>query len=322
MGGALFAAAERAAHFAEEIGHIAEKSGATTEEVSTLKFAADRAGVSFDSVSTGLTFLARNLGQVAEGQGKNAKKALDDLGISATDAHGRFIPVRDLLPIIAEHLGNMESGSRKTADAMALLGRGGAGLIPVLNSMRQGFQQVEDQARSMGLLIGDEDVRAARTFLIAQRQMTAQMSALALTIGREVMPVITQLYIKLENYPLLLERISLQMQKLEVYLMALPSGLSSLAALPLINKRIAETTREMDQAITSALANLDAEAKAAMAAGLALGDTGAAGGGKGGAGGGKPLATGAKEATTAVKALAQAIPTVSPTFAVEGVEER
>jgi hypothetical protein len=61
LGGALFAAAEKAAHLAEEVGHVAEKSGATAEEVSTLKFAADRVGGSFDSVATGLTFLARNL---------------------------------------------------------------------------------------------------------------------------------------------------------------------------------------------------------------------------------------------------------------------
>jgi hypothetical protein len=69
----------------------------------------------------------------------------------------------------------------------------------------------------------------------------------------------------------------------------------------------------MDQAITLSLVKLEAESKAALAAGLALGDSGAPGGAKGGAhaGAGKPLATAAKEATLAVQGLVQAIPTVS-----------
>jgi hypothetical protein len=163
-----------------------------------------------------------SIGQ-AEGQGKNAKQALHDLGLSATDAHGRTIPLRDILPQVVERLGGMESGGRKAADTMALFGRGGAALIITLNSMRQGFQAVEERARAMGVLIGKDDVEAAGVFLLAQRQMTAQMSALALAIGREVMPVVTQLFIRLENYPLLLEQLSLQVQKLEAYLLALPS---------------------------------------------------------------------------------------------------
>jgi hypothetical protein len=308
LGTAVFATAEKTAHLAEAVGHVAEKSGATTEQISTLKFEADRLGGSFESVDHGLTFLSRNLGQFAEGQGKNAKKALDDLGISATDAHGRTIPLRDLLPQIVERLGNMEAGSRRTADTVALFGRGGAALLPVFAGMRQGFADVEKQAAALGVVITEKDIVASRQFLIEQRQLTAQLNAVALTIGREVMPWFTQLGIRLQTFPLLLEQMAMSAAKLAVYLGALPSAGASLL-LPLINKNIADTTKEMDQAITNGLIKLDAEAKAAMAAGMALGDTGAAGGGKGGAGSGKSLATGAKEATLAIQGLAQAIPT-------------
>jgi len=157
IGGALFAAAEHAAHFAEEIGHVAEKSGATAEQVSTLNFAANRFGVSTDAVSTGLRFLARDLGDIAEGGGKKAATAFHDLGINVHDAHGKVRAVSDVLPELIERLGGMEAGGRRTADAIAIFGRGGAALIPMLGEFRGGFKAIEDQARSMGLVVFHAD---------------------------------------------------------------------------------------------------------------------------------------------------------------------
>ena len=268
IGTLLFAVAEKAAHFAEQIGHVAEKSGATAEQVSTLKFAADRVGISFEAVDKGLGFLAKNLGNLGTTQGKAAALALEDIGVKARDAQGHLKPMSALLPEIVTGLGKLESGNVKTADSVALLGRGGKELIPVLNEMRQGFDVVERQARSMGMVIGDEDVKAARVFLLEQRTLTAELQAFSLAIGRDVMPVVTQLFIRLENYPSLFSKIGYEFLRLGVIAAAVPSLGGSLLALPVIQAKIAEKTKEMDQAITNGLVKLDAEARAALAAGI------------------------------------------------------
>jgi hypothetical protein len=272
VGGALFAAAERAAHFAEEIGKVAEKSGATAEQVSTLNFAANRMGVESGSVATALGFLSRNLGDIAEGGGKKAAAAFKDLGINVRDAQGHVRSLSELLPEILERMANMADANRRAADATALFGRGGREVIPLLNEFRGGFKGVEDQARSMGLVLGRDDVAAAREFLLAQRTLTAEVNAFALAIGRDVMPWLIQLMIKLENLPLLLRSIGLDAQKAAAYLMALPTAGASLATLPLINKQIAETTKLLDQAITDALVKFQKEAEAAREATKALQD--------------------------------------------------
>jgi hypothetical protein len=193
LGGALFAAAEHAAHYGESIRHAAEISGATTEQISTLHFAADRLGVSTSSVDTAVRFLSRNLGQIAQGAGKNAAKAFADLGINVKDSHGHMRTLTDLLPEVVEHLARMEAGGKRTADAMALLGRGGSQIIPMLAQFAGGFKNVEDQARAVGQVLSEQDTEAAERFLVQQRQLTAELNAFSLVLGRAVMPALEQL---------------------------------------------------------------------------------------------------------------------------------
>lgn len=270
VGAAVFAAAEKAAHFAEEIGHIAEKSGATTEEVSTLKFAADRAGVSSEVLDRSLGFLAKNLGNLGTGQGKVAAQALADIGVKALDANGKIRPVSVLLPQIVTGLGKLQDGGVKTADAVALFGRGGMALVPVLNEMRQGFEAVEAEARSMGLVISPEDVLAAGQFLIAQRNLTAELQGFGLMIGCEVMPWLRDMFVELEHYPLVLEHIKLRALELGAIAAAPLTFGGSLALLVPLQEKIAESNKKMDQAFTDSLVRLEQESKAALAAGISI----------------------------------------------------
>jgi len=265
IGGALFAAAEHAAHFAEEIGHVAEKSGATAEQVSTLNFAANRFGVSTDAVSTGLRFLARDLGDIAEGGGKKAATAFHDLGINVHDAHGKVRAVSDVLPELIERLGGMEAGGRRTADAIAIFGRGGAALIPMLGEFRGGFKAIEDQARSMGLVVGHDDVIAGEKFLVTQRQMTAEVNALTIRLGKEFMPVIVELLMQLEHYPIVLKEIGLSALNLVSYL-AGPVGM--LTRWLYISPKLREEQQKMIDLTNAEVIAIDKEVKAALASGI------------------------------------------------------
>ena len=271
VGGALFAAAEHAAHFAEEIGHVSERSGATTEQVSTLRFEADRFNVSSEAVSRGLNFFAKNL-DIAATTGKGqAAPAFRDLGVALEDSAGHVRSVSAVLPEVIDKLGRMEAGARKTYDTMAIFGRGGAELIPALDALgTQGFGKVTKQAEQFGRVVHQNDVQAAHEFLFAQRELNAEPQAFALRLGGDVMPWLTQLLIKLENLPLLLAQIGLDFEKVGMYISALPTAGASLLELPIINKRIAETTKLMDQAITDALVKFQKEAEAARQASEAL----------------------------------------------------
>jgi hypothetical protein len=273
VGGALFAAAERAAHFAEEIGHIAERSGATAEQVSTLRFEADRLNVSSEAVGRGLSFFARNL-DIAATTGKGAAApAFRELGIATEDSAGHVRSVSAVLPEVVEKLSRMEAGAAKTAATMALFGRGGAELIPMLNALgAQGFDAVTKQAAALGRVVHEQDVVSAREFLAAQRELTAEVNAFALALGREVMPWLIQVFIKLQNFPILLRIVGLELQAVRDKLLALPTAGLSLIHLHFVNKQLADSTKEMDDALTKALVKFQKEAEAAREATKALQD--------------------------------------------------
>ncbi len=198
-GGALIAAGEKAALFAEEMEHAAERTGATTEQMSTLHFAADHTGVSFETLSRGVMIMSRNLGQIGSGGGKQAAAAFADLGIKVLDSHGHVRSMAEILPLVAERLANMASGSHKTADAVAIMGRGGMMTLPVWKEFREGLKAVEDQAASLGLVITDKDVVAGEMFLKEQRLLKAEMEGFTLHIGKMLLPTLIHLAVELEH---------------------------------------------------------------------------------------------------------------------------
>jgi hypothetical protein len=74
---------------------------------------------------------------------------------------------------------------------------------------------------------------------------------------------VEQMLAKLENFPVVLDNMSLRLAKLTAYLTVIPTVGTSLLTLSDINKRLADNTKQMDQALTEALVKFQREALAA-----------------------------------------------------------
>ncbi len=289
IGGLLFEAAEHAAHYAEEVGHVAEKTGATAEQISTLNYAAHMANASIEGgsgaldrmskaltgvpessevVSRALGFLAKNLGDVQKGAGQEVVLALNDLGISENDVRIHTGNLSALLPTLIERLARVEDRTRRASDASALFGRGGRDLIPVLDQFAGGFKAVEEHARKMGVLIGEDDVRAADQFLAEQRALTAEMQGFALTLGKDVMPYAMRLLAWLHDAKTELEVVRLRALGVSEAMMALAtSGISLIWA----HKNLKEATQLETKALqkeTNWLVELQKQMHAAAVAAI------------------------------------------------------
>jgi hypothetical protein len=115
-------------------------------------------------------------------------------------------------------------------------------------------------------VIGKDDVEAGTKFLVAQRTMTAEVNAFTLLLGKTLLPVLTVLFVKLENFPIVMKEIGLSLAQLASYI-AGPVGM--LANWLIIEPKLTKAHKEMDQAMTDALVALDKEVHAALAAGIA-----------------------------------------------------
>lgn len=177
----------------DDMGKTAQKVGLSVEALSRLEYAARLSDVSLETLSTSLTRLSNNLGQVAQGSKGPAASALAALGIAATDATGKLRASDEVLADIAERFVRMEDGTTKTALAVQLFGRSGAELIPLLNSGRDGLKEMADEADRLGITLDTQATKNAEIFNDNITRVNAAVEGVVNTITTAALPVLTYL---------------------------------------------------------------------------------------------------------------------------------
>jgi hypothetical protein len=178
---------------ADKIGKAAQKMGIPAEELSKLQHAASLSDVSLEQLGAGVGKLSKNL---VEGLGNPAAisaRALAAIGVSAKDSTGQLRPTSDVISDIAERFSGMKDSAGKTAIAMALFGKSGAELIPMLNSGKVGLQEMKDEAARLGLTITDQTAKAAERFNDDLTKLRAAKEGVALAITARLAPALADI---------------------------------------------------------------------------------------------------------------------------------
>lgn len=145
---------------AENIGKLSEKTGASIGTLSALALSAHDNEVEFDALSKGLIKLARSQEDATNGS-KVQLKAFKDIGISVQDLKTQ--DPGQLFATVAEKLEAIPPGAQKAQVAIALFGKAGAELIPMLDDLgTNGFDKALEKAKSLGLYLDGDMVAAAR----------------------------------------------------------------------------------------------------------------------------------------------------------------
>ena len=115
---------------ADNLAKLSQKTGVTVEDLSAFQKSAELAGVSSEGLSISMLKLNKALADAAGGA-KLQTDALAAVGISQKEI-ANLSPAQ-ALERIADAFANTEDGANKTQVAMALFGKAGAELIPLLN---------------------------------------------------------------------------------------------------------------------------------------------------------------------------------------------
>jgi len=117
----------------DAMNDLSQRTGVSVEALSKFKKAAATSGTDIDNVAKSLGRLSKGMFEAATtGKGK-AADALNALGISAKDAAGNIKSADAVTIEIADRFKAMPDGVTKTALAMALFGKSGDDMIPMLN---------------------------------------------------------------------------------------------------------------------------------------------------------------------------------------------
>jgi len=117
---------------AAALKQLSEQTGATVEGLSALKSVAKLSGTGIDQVATGLTKLSKNMMTMSD-EGKEASRAIAAIGLDAEKL--RRMKLDEAMLAIANAMAGYSDGAEKTAITLALFGKEGAKLKPMLNDL-------------------------------------------------------------------------------------------------------------------------------------------------------------------------------------------
>ena len=171
----------------ENLGDFASQIGATAEEVSGLRFAAEQMGSSSEAMDKALEKMVVRIGE-ARGGAKETRDAFESLGVDVDQLAN--MSAGDALKVLADGFKNVANPADQAALATDIFGRSSLDLVNVLNQGSAGIDQMIDRGKELGAVLGDEDVAAASEASLAIKEMKAAWQGLWNQLTIAVVPAL------------------------------------------------------------------------------------------------------------------------------------
>ena len=163
LGSAMFSLAESGAETIETFTHLSEKTGISREDLVAWGAVAKVGGTNLETFQTGVKRLEVAISGLTPA-GKVAREVLQSIGVTAKD------PQEALLEV-ADKFSHMEDGAQKAAIAVAIFGRSGTEMIPILDGGREAITKWQIQTALLASTI-DKNAEAAHKW----KEKTVELS--------------------------------------------------------------------------------------------------------------------------------------------------
>ena len=180
VGAASAVAVGAAVSAGDAFADMSARTGVSAEKLQSLKYAAEQGGASIDDVEKAIRTMQKGIG--------SGDKSFEKFGLSL--AKLKTMNPEEQFAAVADAIAAIDDPTKRTAAAMELLGKSGAQLVPMLADGSKGLAELEDKARSLGLVMSNDDVAAAGTLADTLGQLWAQVSAVAVQVGAALVPAV------------------------------------------------------------------------------------------------------------------------------------
>jgi hypothetical protein len=160
---ATIGAISQAIRTADDMGKLSQSLGISTEQLSRLQHAAALSGVDVAEFRTGIVQLIKSMDESKDPMSEGGR-VFAALGINVRDAAGRMRDADVVLSEVAAKFAGYTDGANKTAIAVALFGKAGDKLIPMLNAGAKGLRDIGAEADAFGITLNDRTAKAAEQF--------------------------------------------------------------------------------------------------------------------------------------------------------------
>lgn len=176
----------------DKMGKMAQMAGVTVESLTALGYSADLAGISQEELTGALVKLTKGMSDARQGAGE-ALKAFEALEIDSSS----FSSADQAMEVIAEQFSDMEDGANKTALAVALFGRSGAQMIPLLNGGAEALKAQRAEAELLGLVFSTSASKSAEEFNDNLTRLKKSAEGIVTQIASHFIPGLSELSTRL-----------------------------------------------------------------------------------------------------------------------------
>lgn len=174
----------------DTLAKTSQKIGVPVEQLSALAYAADLSDVSFEQLSKGVGKLNKAMVEAAGKPTSDAANAFRALGVSATDANGKLKSSEVVMGDLAAAFEGIKDGPGKTAAAMAVFGKAGADLIPLLNGGRDGLKEMNAEAAQFGAIVSTTAAKQAEVFNDNMTRLGYAVKGVIVQTAERLLPIL------------------------------------------------------------------------------------------------------------------------------------
>lgn len=196
---ALMLIAKNTAESGDQFDKMSQKAGISAKILSQLSHAANMSGVSTEQFGANILKLNQQIASAATGN-KTAQLAFKRAGVSIRDSAGKLKTADQVMIEMSDTFKKMPEGIYKSDLAMAVFGKSGADMIPLLQGGSESIRDLMHQADELGMTFSNDDAAAGAEFCDSLDLLKKSARGLTNTIGKQLIPVITPLIQSLSKW--------------------------------------------------------------------------------------------------------------------------
>lgn len=189
---AMMMLAKNTAASGDQFDKLSQKSGISAKTLSQWSHAANMSGVSTEQFGANILKLNQQMAAAAQGN-KAAQLAFKRAGVSIRDSAGKMKTADQVLLEMSKTFKKMPEGIYKSDLAMAVFGKSGADMIPLLQGGSDAIQDLIKQSDELGMTFSNDEAKASAEFCDSLDVLKKSAKGLVNTIGKQLIPVITPL---------------------------------------------------------------------------------------------------------------------------------
>lgn len=182
--------AKNTAETGDQFAKMSQKAGISAKTLSQWSHAANMSGVSTEQFGANVIKLNQQIASAATGN-KAAQIAFKRAGVSIRDSAGKLKSADQVMLEMSNTFKKMPAGIYKSDLAMAVFGKSGADMIPLLQGGSESIKDLMKQADALGVTFSDDEAKASEEFCDNLDVLKKSVKGLTSTIGKQLIPIIS-----------------------------------------------------------------------------------------------------------------------------------